>query len=264
MIFNKKEKDFISASRVADLISDIGATLLASGAHCGRIRRNVLRVGDFLNFDIQLFLSYTGVSVTVKDKKNERNVASRNRQAVANTCNYSVLTDISLLTWDTLEKKLSIDEVEKSLESIKKKPRYNVWKVRAGIALAGLCLCLSAGGNFIDGLFAASASILGLTLRQELQHRNFNTMIAVLAASALSTLISGIDVVFELGHSPQTAVATSVLYLIPGVPLINSIIDIFEGFIPTAIARGAFAAFLLLCIAIGMFFSISILGINKF
>ena len=38
--------------------------------------------------------------------------------------------------------------------------------------------------------------------------------------------------------TPRKALATSVLYLVPGVQLVNAVIDLIEGYVLTAIARG--------------------------
>ena len=48
------------------------------------------------------------------------------------------------------------------------------------------------------------------------------------------------------------AIDTSVLFLIPGVPLINGVIDIVEGHILNGIARLTSALMLIVCIAIGL------------
>ena len=88
-------------------------------------------------------------------------------------------------------------------------------------------------------------------------------MISFILASLVTTLIAGSAVVGHLGGNPEKALATSVLYLVPGVPLINCVIDLIEGHIPTAIARGVFGGFILLCIAVGMSAGIVILGISN-
>ena len=50
----------------------------------------------------------------------------------------------------------------------------------------------------------------------------------------------------------ETALATSVLYLVPGVPLINGVIDIVEGHILIGFSRLINALLLIICIAIGL------------
>ena len=54
----------------------------------------------------------------------------------------------------------------------------------------------------------------------------------------------------------EIALATSVLYLVPGVPLINGVIDIVEGYVLTGFARLTEAALLIINIAIGLSFTL--------
>ena len=56
-----------------------------------------------------------------------------------------------------------------------------------------------------------------------------------------------IVMVFHWGAAPETALATAVLYLVPGVPLINSLIDLIEGHLSSAWNRALFGASILLC-----------------
>jgi uncharacterized membrane protein YjjP (DUF1212 family) len=92
----------------------------------------------------------------------------------------------------------------------------------------------------------------------------FNAMISISAAAFVTTLITGIGSIYGIGDSPEAAMATSVLYLIPGVPLINSVIDLIEGYLSSAINRMLFAGLILLTIAAGMTLCITLLGIDNF
>ena len=62
------------------------------------------------------------------------------------------------------------------------------------------------------------------------------------AASFVASGISGLGVLFDVGQSPTIAVATSVLFLIPGVPMINGIIDLMHGHIIVGQARAMLGA----------------------
>lgn len=254
----------VSAEQFAKLVLDTGEILIASGAHCGRIHRNIKRFADRWNFNVDLFISFTILSVTVTDKSDPENTTTRNRQSVANGVHFGKLTEISLLTWKVLETKLTINETEDKLNQIKTLCNHNIWLIRIGIGIACASLCILAGGDYIDGFITFIASLIGLFIRQTIIAKRFNQMIAILSAAFATTMISGMDMYFQLGKSPETAVATSVLYLIPGVPLINCVIDLFEGYIPTAIARGTFGGFVLICMAVGMLLSMTIIGINNF
>lgn len=254
----------IAASRFANLALDVGELLIASGAHCGRINRNIQRFADRWNFKVDLFISFTLLSITVTDLNDPTNTITVNRRSTTNGVHFGILTSISLLSWSVYESNLTLEETEKEIEKIRRTPRHPIWFVRLGIGAACASLCILAGGDHINAIVAFIAATLGLIIKQTITSMNFNPMIAILFAAFVTTMISGLDMYFRYGFSPETTVATSVLYLIPGVPLINCVIDLFEGYIPTAIARGTFGGFVLLCIAVGMSLSITLIGINNF
>ena len=67
-------------------------------------------------------------------------------------------------------------------------------------------------------------------------------------------MISSTALLFDT--TSEIALATSVLYLIPGVPLINGVIDILEGHTLTGISRLTNALLLIICLAIGLSFTL--------
>lgn len=254
----------VSAKQFADLILNISLTLLESGAHCERVNRNVQRMAKSMNYRVDLLLSFTAVSASVVDLSNPQNDATATRQLQSHGVHYGVLTKTSMLTWEFVETEMTISEFESRLQEIKLTPKYSKWLIRFFIGVACACLCLLSSGSVVDALFAGVAAFIGLTIRKILQKRGYNLMLAFVIAAFTTTSIASLDVVFQLGGSPSVAVATAVLYLIPGVPLINCIIDLMEGYIPIGIARGTYGGFILLCIAIGMFLSMTLIGINYY
>ena len=57
-------------------------------------------------------------------------------------------------------------------------------------------------------------------------------------------------VLFQIGSTPQIALATSVLFLVPGVQMLNSIMDLMHGHILMGISRGVHSIMMIVCIAI--------------
>ena len=56
----------------------------------------------------------------------------------------------------------------------------------------------------------------------------------------------------------DVAVSTSVLFLIPGVHIINSVTDILDGHVITGISRAVSSMILVICIAIGLYSTLSL------
>ncbi len=257
-------RDSVPIEEFADMALRISTVLLESGAHCERINRNVKRLAQSTHYGVDMLISFTAISISVRDRNNPRNAVTKSLEIKHHGAHFGILTDTSLLTWKLADGDISLNEVGYYLDNLKNSVRYPVWLVRLFIGIACGSLCLLAGGDWIDGLFALSASAIGLSVRQEMIKRKYNLMVSVLCSALVTTLISGLNVLYAVGQSPQSSVATAVLFLIPGVPLINSIIDLLEGYIPVGIARGAFGGFILLCIAVGMFLGMTFIGINNF
>jgi uncharacterized membrane protein YjjP (DUF1212 family) len=263
-LFNEEEHATASACRVADLLLDIGTVLLASGAHCGRINRNIERVAERWGYHMELFITFTGLMVSIKNNANPTERVARFRHCPLHGVHFGILTEISLLTWKVAEENLTIDEVEKRFAEIKVPRHYSRWAILLGIGTACACLCILAEGDWTNACIAFIAAVSGMFVRQEVLKMRFNPMIAFILASFTTGMIAGMDMIYHIGTSPEKTLATSVLYLIPGVPLINCAIDLIEGNIPTAISRGVYGGFILLCIAVGMSLSILLLGIHNF
>lgn len=259
-----KSEEKVTALEFADFVLEVGTYLLASGAHSGRVKSNIQRLADRWNFTINLFPTFKGMTITVTDKTDSQNAVTRYMSSPPHTVHLAVLTYISRLTWDVYLKKISFTETQKRFYSIKNKKSYDNRIVAFAIGLSCAGLCLFSGGDLINAGVALFAATTGFTLKVELGKRKVNAELAICAAAFLTTLLTGLGFLSDLGSNPEAAMATAVLYLIPGVPLINCVIDLIEGFLTSAVNRGLFAGFILLSIATGMTICITLLGINNF
>lgn len=261
---SNKQTQFIPAQRFADLVLDIGTYLLASGAHCGRINTNIGRIAETWGFDIYMDPTFKGLLVTVKDKNNPENAVTSYRTSPTHSVHLAVLTAVSRLSWRITDCCLTIDEAEKEFAEIKAQKHYPIWVISIAVGFACAGLCLFSHGDLYNALVAFLAAAIGSFFRVEVARRNFNPMISIGIAAFISTLITGFAALQDIGANPEAAMATGVLYLIPGVPLINCVIDLIEGYLPSALNRALFGGFTLLCIAAGMTICITMLGISNF
>ena len=110
-------------------------------------------------------------------------------------------------------------------------------------------------------LFVFLSTLIGFYARQELNKRHTYHYFVVLVASALSSMTAGLLILTGLSSTPQIALSTSVLYLIPGVPIINGIMDFFDGYMMNGISRLMNALFIVGSIAIGV--SVTVILLNQ-
>ena len=96
------------------------------------------------------------------------------------------------------------------------------------------------------------ATLFGFGLRQILMKRHWNHLAVFLISSFTASMIASSAFIFNLGDTPEVALGTSVLYLIPGVPLINSIMDIIDGRVLAGKSRFINASLLIIEISIAL------------
>ena len=254
----------IPAQRLANLVLDMASYLIASGAHCGRVNRNINRMANVWNFDVHLDLTFKGVLTTVIDRDNPKSVVTRYREIPSHNIHLNILSKISALSWRVHDEKLAIQEVETLYEEITAIKSYRTLTVAIAIATSCAGLCLFSFGDYLNALVAFVASFAGYLTRAFMTRKKYNTIIYITAAAFVTTFITGLAGKFGIGSAPEAAIATAVLYLIPGVPLINSVIDLIEGYTSSSINRMLYSGFTLLCIAAGMTLCITLIGIQNF
>jgi uncharacterized membrane protein YjjP (DUF1212 family) len=173
--------------------------------------------------------------------------------------NFEIVSEISILSWRVVHEPMDARRVNEHFERIKKIKQYPKPAVWFFVGLAGASLSRILGGCWMEFFVTFLATIIGLMIRQYMTKKHFNIFIVFTAASFTAVSVVNIFRLFT-GLDLNSAFAASVLFLIPGVPLINSFIDILEGYVAQGIARGVHGSMLIFVIAIGLFLSLFIFG----
>ena len=118
-----------------------------------------------------------------------------------------------------------------------------------------------AGGDWTVFAITFVASAVGMFVRQEIGHRHFNPLLNFAATAFVTSVISAQAVIYQLGNKPTIVMASSVLMLVPGFPLINSVADMLKGYVNVGIARFVMASLLTLATCLGIIAAMSITGV---
>lgn len=248
----------IKIKYASELLSDIAVTLMMNGANTSRIMKNTQRIADALGYEADFFLSLSGAVLSVRDQTtNEMHTIVRAIPHVG--VNFEIISEISILSWRVVQEKPDLETLNDHLQRIKKIAHYPKSAIWFFVGLAGASLSRILGGSWIEFFITFLATILGIIVRQFLTKKHFNIFIIFTAAAF--TAVSTVNV-FRLitDLNLKSAFAASVLFLIPGVPLINSFIDILEGYVSQGIARGIHGSALIFVIAMGLFLSLFLFG----
>lgn len=245
------------------LLIDIASALMSSGAHTMRIIQNVTRMAESFGYELDLSVFQLSIMMTIISKDNPDKLLTQIKKIKPLKLNFTIVSELSALSWDTYDKKLPFEEVRANFQQVVSQKRMNSWLVLLLVACANASFCGLFKGDFTAMGFVFFATLAGFSLRQEMIKKHINHLVVFTSSAFVASLLAGMGYVLHIGHTPEIALASSVLFLIPGVPLINSILDMLQGHILTGIARLVNAFSLIVCIAIGLFSAMLILGLEK-
>ena len=232
------------------LLLDIGALLMAAGANTHRIRLTANRIANAFGYSAELFITHRALTLTLNDAR-EEDVFSSTKRTPAHGVNFKVVSGISRMSWSVVEEKWPLPRIRAEVERLAALPHYPRLLVLAMVGLSGAAFCRGFGGTSFEMTVAGLSSVLRLFVRQEAHHRQFNPYLCVYFAAATAALAAGAFVKWQ-GLAFEHAFATSVLFLIPGVPLINAVSDLVDGNFLTGMARFAHGSLISFCIALGL------------
>lgn len=237
---------------------EVGALLLSSGANTGRVRTTLTRIAASFGYKNELLITHRTLMLTLSDEDNKlffNNIKTTPSYGV----NFKVVSGISRMSWQIVEEKWSAAQIKKEVDRLTHLPHYPRLIILSLVALAGSSFCRLAGGGLVEMLFVFVATFIGLYVRQEATKLKFNHYICIYFAALTASCIAGIPSKFNFSDSSEYAFATSVLFLIPGVPLINSFSDLIDGNILNGIIRGTNGLIVSFAIALALLSSIYIL-----
>lgn len=246
---------------VVDLALWAGQMLLQNGADAERVEYSVHRLGTDLGAEwVDALVSPNALIITTSSGDEFR---TKVRRVVNLGVNMATVEGISHMTHRVSEGKMDRFDVRAELERLDSLPReYNRWMIVLMVGLACAAFCQLFGGDIPVTIVTFFASATAMFVRQELTHRYFNSFLVVIVTAFVAGLIASTATVFHLGERPSLALAASVLLLVPGVPLINSIQDIIRGHVVIGFVRGFTGLVISLCIAVGLLFAMQLMGVS--
>ncbi len=239
------------AKELCTLLLRIGTLLMTSGSNTERIRKTIQRISTSFDYKAELVINHRSVLLSLENENGDEVYTSLKRTG-QHGVNFRILSGISRMSWTVIEEHWTVDQINEELDRLQALPHFPRIAVLLFVSLAGASFCRVAGGQIPDMLFAFAATFIGLFVRQESIKHAFNTYLCVFFAAFAATLVAGLGYKLGIADPGNHGFVTSVLFLIPGVPLINSFSDLIDGNIQTGIIRGINSLIYSFAIALGL------------
>ena len=258
----KTDQDIHQKLKEATLfLAEYASTLMAVGAQTSRIQLNTVRMARSMGYHVNLLIFPKTLSITLQDGSLNHSYTYI-KKTPGLPLNFKANMKLSQLSWNAFDERLPLSELWARLKAIVTERRESPWLVLLLASVANACVCRLFDGNLTSMAIVFVATLIGFLLRQQLTRRGVNHLAVFTLCAFVSTMIGVTDYLFFHGGTEDMSLGTSMLYLVPGVPLINGVMDIVDNHVLDGISRLTGALLLIICIAIGLSGTVIIFGID--
>lgn len=250
-----------SKYELGEMLLEIGSLLMVAGANTKRVKVTTSRIAHAFDCDSQLLITNNALMITLTYKQKNKSFTSV-KKVPSMHLNFNLIAEISLMSWKIIEEKWSIERINSEIKLLNKKTLYPRFLVIAMVALAGSAFCRVLGGELIEMIVCYIGTFLGLYVRQETMKLKFNFYLCIFFAALISSFSAGLYSFLYPNAEYIHALATSVLFLIPGVPMINCFSDLIDGNILNGTIRGVNVLVIAFAISLGLMVSLLIFNLN--
>jgi len=267
MTSSSKGEDHCSAAltEAADVVLSFGASMMRAGNTASRTSEWVEVVARKLGFDaVSLSLSLDSITASLHRSGAQTTAMREIGPAGINAIRIAALEQLA----KTAEPALAPREIALKLAQIEStKPRYSSVLIAAAVGVASGAFAFLNGAAPAEMIAAAIGGAIGQRLRSWLSQRQLNQYgVAALSALAASGVyVLSATLMLDLGFDSvrySAAIIASVLFLVPGFPLIAGLFDLLQHQTVAAVSRLAYGVMMLLAVAFGLSIVVKIVGMD--
>jgi uncharacterized membrane protein YjjP (DUF1212 family) len=226
---------------ITRLCIETGLLLLQHGAESALVESVTRRLGLALGIE-RLEVAIMANAITITSLSGDHCITTVRRNEDRGI-NMHIVTEAQRAALAVEAGELDRAGFRQRMESLKPL-RYPRWLVAVMIGLSCACFARLAGADLPGCALTFAASTMAMLVRQWFAARHFNPLVTFFAAAFVATSVAGQGMIYKIGAYPKLAMASCVLLLVPGFPMINSIADMVKGYINTGLARGMMAVLL--------------------
>jgi len=203
-------------------------------------------------------ISSVNLGVTV-EKDGVRSTAFRKAPHMG--VNFCMLIAVSRAVEALAQGRLDAAGLQEELTRIARQQHHyrpELIAVLVGLACGGFCAFF--GGDAYAIAATSLASMFGMAMRLFLHKRHYKPFLFVTSASFTALTLTGLLLRFLPSQTPDAALAASVLFLVPGVPLINGAADLFSAHYLNGMVRLMMGGVFVVGIAVGVSLGLRVLA----
>ncbi|WP_082807884.1 threonine/serine ThrE exporter family protein [Helicobacter himalayensis] len=262
---NHKGKQNHESEEIEELsvfLVQYAAALLSNGAYSSRVSRCTKRIGESYGYDVNMIIWLKNITLSISERSNHQN---RRTQVSSNPplgANFRIISDLSALSWQIYDEKISLTRAKEHFKNIMESKNYTFFYSLLFASLANTAFCKLFGGDVGTLLCVFLGTFAGFASKHILTKRKIDVRGIYVLVAFISSFVAYIGVHFGITSTPEIAIGLSILYLIPGIQIINALADVLHEYTLMALSRGVNMVILLICISFGAYMTLSIAKVS--
>lgn len=250
---------------VLELTIRIGEVLLKNGGEIFRVQETMQRIAQAYGEEhFHVYVIANGIFASIQEESGEIHFEHGNsvlsngqiRSIPLSSVHLGRVAAVNNLSREIAAHKYTIEQAREKIEEIDRIPfASNRMQILAS-GIGSACFCYLLGGSFIDSVASFVSGILVWCFVLFLSSHKSNKIMVNILSSALVTLTGILFFHFIFGENMDKIIIGSIIPLLPGVPLTNSIRDFLNGDYLSGTIRMIDAVLVACCIALGVGFTL--------
>ncbi len=239
-----------------------GQTLMENGASTDLIKRDLFRAAVYMEIPedkVHSHINFSTLMMSINDEKHSSYTSFA--KCRAHVVNMSIISAVNRLIWRATKRNYPLERYEKELLRLKRlRKHYSLpfEAMGAGLICGGLCKLF--GGDLTASLCSMLCGVIGFWVRRICNRYGFNTYAVITISAFVVTFLACIMQFADISATPIHPMISATVFLIPGIPLINAMDDLLEGYLISGITRAVNTLFTLASIAFGIIMALWICG----
>lgn len=246
-------KDIMKKTEAEEILycaMTVGEQILRSGGEAGRVEDTIRRICLAYGANRVDVFSITSSIITTMYGE-EFGVCTQTRRVTGMVNDLDRLDRLNQLSREICQEKVAYPVIRERLEKIDQAPKYSFAMQLFVYALISGAFSVFFGGNLGDAIASAVIGIFLKLMQTFVGKGSVNALITALIVSIFGGFLAKFFVLLGIGSHVDLISIGNIMLLIPGIPLTNSLRDMFCGDIITGLIRFMESILLALAIALG-------------
>lgn len=251
----------MNLKEITDIALTVGEILLSNGSENHRIETSINKICESYGITNEVILTSNGILLLVEDS--DLNKYTSIRKVKDKCVDLYKIELINSFSRKITENPMTYEEAKNALEKIKKAPTFT-FKVRTFAAcMTGFIYTLFFNGTILDGLASIVVCLITYILFDKMTKLGFIQFIDYYLAGIIIGLLSLLSSLILPDINKNNVITGSIMILVPGVVLTNSIKDMLYGDYSSGASKFFEAALIIASVGCGVL-SALIIGMKGF